>query len=97
MANNTNATNCTIRSVLYLTIELDDRKDILTIEKKIMCQIFRSSQKPQGKPVRRSTQKTDDLAKRPRVTARVSIRYINIQKKKILEDRGGLEEHRGSK
>ena len=67
MANNTNATNCTITSVLYLTIELDDRKDILTIEKKIMCQIFRSSQKPEGKPVRRSKQndtKTDDLAKR---------------------------------
>jgi hypothetical protein len=39
-----------------LTIELDDRKDILTIETKIMCQIFRSSQKPQGKPVRRSKQ-----------------------------------------
>ncbi len=50
MANNTNATNCTIRYKLYLTIELDDRKDILTSEKKIMCQIFRSSQKKQGKP-----------------------------------------------
>ncbi len=46
----------TITSVLYLTIELDDREDILTIEKKIMCQIFRSSQKTQGKPVRRSKQ-----------------------------------------
>ena len=56
MANNTNATNCTIRSVLYLTIELDDREDILTIEKQITCQIFRSSQKPEGKPVRRSKQ-----------------------------------------
>jgi len=39
-----------------LTIELDDRKDILTIETKIMCQIFRSSQKPQDKPVRRLKQ-----------------------------------------
>ena len=39
-----------------LTIELDDREDILTIETKITCQIFQSSQKTQGKPVRRSKQ-----------------------------------------
>ena len=50
-----------------LTIELDDREDILTIEKKYMCQIFRSSQKNRVNPSddrNKSTQKTDDLAKR---------------------------------
>ncbi len=51
-----------------MTIELDDQKDILTIEKKIMYQIFRSLQKPQGKPVRRSKQNdTNSKTAHPRI------------------------------
>ena len=61
-----------------LTIELDDREDILTIEKQIMCQIFRSSQKPKGKPVRRSKQ-NDTKNRRFSKTAHLYITVISPQ------------------
>ena len=67
MQNNTNATNCTITSVLYLTIKLDDRKDILTIEKKSCAISFDRHKIPRvnrSDDRNKTTQKTDDLAKR---------------------------------
>jgi hypothetical protein len=50
-----------------LTIELDDREDILTIEKKSCAKSFDRHKKPRVNPSddrNKTTQKTDDLAKR---------------------------------